>query len=201
MFLFRLTATAHKSLRVGNDQLRVFSTTEKSPSGFLHDNHFPLLESSLVALTTWKVLWLTLFFLPFTQLLWRGWYFIPYFTWEIWKIDESHKYPRSNYHSFSCKRTIYLKKPPHLSGYTNPKQAYLFSLPAYLVFLFNKKRKQESWLAIFRVNNRFHSVYVCGQRCMYCGYYIMDVFTPICEPFPQLPSYTTTPLPSNKKEF
>ena len=56
LFLFRLTATAHKSLRVGNDQLRVFSTTEKSPSGFLHDNHFPLLESSLVALTTWKVL-------------------------------------------------------------------------------------------------------------------------------------------------
>ena len=71
LFLFRLTATAHKSLRVGNDQLRVFSTTEKSPSGFLHDNHFPLLESSLVALTTWKVLWLTLFFLPFTQFLRR----------------------------------------------------------------------------------------------------------------------------------
>ena len=91
--------------------------------------------------------------------------------------------------------------PTSVVTYTNPKQAYLFSLPAYLVFLFNKKRKQESWLAIFRVNNRFHSVYVCGQRCMYCGYYIMDVFTPICEPFPQLPSYTTTPLPCNKKEF
>ena len=80
------------------------------------------------------------------------------------------------------------------------KHTSLVCPPTYITF-FNKKRKQESWLAIFRVNNRFHSVYVCGQRCMYCGYYIMDVFTPICEPFPQLPSYTTTPLPSNKKEF